>query len=277
MRVLLITSLLAACSTPIAASGVADGPRSWRFATGPTPTVEVQNISGKVTVTAAAGTEVAVETVTRGGTEADRARWVVEAQADGSSVRVRARCGQDGQGCHSQAAVDITVWAPPAARLAVRGVSSDLTLSGLTGALKAESTSGDVKISGAGPVSVQTVSGDVKLEGAAAATIQSVSGDLALHGVQGESRLHTVSGDVGWDGACGPGCRLDAETVSGDLHLRLTRASSFELDYRTRSGDLSDGFGGSSPGREGAHGRVGKGEGTISVHTVSGDLTLEPR
>jgi hypothetical protein len=277
MGVLATTLLFAACSTPAAASGAADSARTWRFSTGPTASVEIQNVSGRVTVKAAPGSEVSVETVTHGGTEADRARWVVEAQATGSAVRVRARCGEDGQGCHSRAAVDMTIAAPPASRLTVRGVSTDLSVAGLTGGLQAESTSGDVQIAGAGPVSVRTVSGDVHLDGAASVTIQSVSGDLTLRGIQGGGQLRTVSGDVGWDGTCAAGCRLTAQTVSGDLHLRLAHASSFDLDYRTHSGDLTDHLGATTRAeRRGAHARVGNGEGKISLQTVSGDLDLEP-
>jgi hypothetical protein len=268
-------SLLAACSTADAVGG-SSLPRTWRFATGPAADVELANVSGPVTVRAAPGSEVQVEAVVRDGSEAERASWLVEAEGTGPAVRVRARC-EEGKSC-SRAHVVLTVKAPPASRLAVRAVSGDIDVAGITGDLRVESTSGDVKVSGAGALSVRSVSGDVTADGAASATIDSVSGDLTLQKIQGESKLHTVSGDVRWTGPCAAGCRLASETVSGDLHLRLAPASAFELDFQTRSGDVEDTLGGATSKREGRnafHIRVGDGAGAISVRSVSGDLRLE--
>ncbi len=275
MRVPLVAVafVLLAGSRPAAA---ADAPKSWRFTTGARAEVNVENVSGKIDVEAAPGSEVLVEAVTRGGTETDRAQWVTEVEGHGAAVKVRARCGGWASSCHSRASVELTVKVPPGSRVAVHGVSSDVRVKGVSGELRAETTSGDVQIAGAGNTSVHTVSGDVHVDGAAEISVKTVSGDVTLRGVQRESRLGTVSGDIRWQGACAVGCRLAADTVSGDLQLALASASSFDLDYRTRSGDFSDGFA-SSPqrsGREGVHTRIGKGEGSISFHSVSGDLEL---
>jgi hypothetical protein len=273
MRVSLAAFLLLAAGRPATA---ADAPKSWRFTTGPTADVSVDNISGKIEVKAAAGNEVLVEAVTRGGSESDRAQWVTEVEGSGAAVKVRARCGDRGSSCHGRATVDLSVKVPPGSRVAVRGVSSDVEVNGVTGELRADTTSGGVQIARAGNASVHSVSGDVRVDGASEVSVKTVSGDVTLQGVQRESRLGTVSGNIRWQGACGAGCRLAADTVSGDLQLALASASSFDLDYRTRSGDFSDGFA-SSPqrsGREGVHTRIGKGEGSISFHSVSGDLQL---
>jgi DUF4097 and DUF4098 domain-containing protein YvlB len=276
MRVPLTVVLLAACTS----AAQADAPRSWKFATGPSADVTVENVSGKIEVKAIAGNEVQVDAVVVGGTEADRARWAVEAQGSGPTVKVRARCGEDGHGCNSRAHVEITVKAPAGSRLSAHGVSSDLTVAGVTGDLRAETTSGDVRVAGGRTVSIRTVSGNVHLDGASDATIQSVSGDMVLRGVQRESRLNSVSGDMTWEGGCAAGCRFNAETVSGDLRLRLDPASSFELEFRSRSGDLDDGFAGTErqrPRHDGLRTRIGKGEGAVAFHSVSGDLRLEKR
>jgi hypothetical protein len=278
MRLSLLVLLLGGC-TPVTAAAAGDAPRTWRFATGPSAEVRIDNVSGRIDVAAAAGTEVVVEAVARGGSAADRARWQLEAEGAGSAVKFRARCGEGWHGCSSSAHVDVTVKAPAASRVAVHGVSADLAVTGMTGELQAETTSGDVKVSGGRDVHLRTVSGDIRLEGAVDANAQSVSGNLTLRGVAHQSHLRTVSGDIAWDGSCGSGCRFEATTVSGDLQLSLDPSSSFQLDFRSRSGDFSDGFGAAvhHAGRDGVHTQVGKGEGAISFHSVSGDLRLARR
>jgi DUF4097 and DUF4098 domain-containing protein YvlB len=272
----LLPALLVIAHSPFA-TGADASLHTWKYTTGATADISVETVSGQVAVTAAPGSEVSIVAVIRGGSESDRALWHVESEGSGATVKVRARCGESGHDCNSSAHPEITVKAPPASRLSVKGVSADATIKGLTGDLHANTVSGDLTISGAGVVSSHTVSGNVHLDGAGEANLQSVSGDLALRSVQRSSVLQTVSGDIDWNGTCGSGCRLTAQTVSGDLRLHLSPASSFELDYRTRSGDLSDAFAGSlqGSGRGGAHTRVGKGEGSLSFRSVSGDLRLE--
>jgi hypothetical protein len=170
-------------------------------------------------------------------------------------------------------------------------------------AVDLETLSADVEVEGTGAeVRVHTLSGDVRVAGVAAATLETVSGDLEVDGAKGPVRVHTVSGDaevsqdgpgttdtqlefestsgdLRWSGACGPGCRLDAQTLSGNLRLALAPQSGFELSFSTRSGEVHDGFGlAAGPRRRGRrHGleaKAGGGEGRIECDTFSGDLEL---
>ncbi len=89
--------------------------RTWTFATGAEPAVAVSNIAGSIVVEARPGSEVAVQAQIVGGTEADRARWTVEARHDATGVVVRVCCGpcgaERGQ-CPSAVQVKLTVTAP---------------------------------------------------------------------------------------------------------------------------------------------------------------------
>jgi hypothetical protein len=41
-----------------------------------------------------------------------------------------------------------------------------------------------------------------------------------------------VSGDADWRGACAAGCRIDAQTTSGDLRVAVGPAGSFDVGLR---------------------------------------------
>lgn len=131
-------------------------------------------------------------------------------------------------------------------------------------------------------VHLDTVEGDMTVRGALSQIqARSTSGGLTVEGDDPNLDFTSVSGDLSYRGGCGAGCSMDLRTVSGEVELRLSRSSSFELRYTTRSGDFSDEFSG-QPGQSGPDEapppaiftRYGKGEGRIRATTVSGDLTL---
>jgi DUF4097 and DUF4098 domain-containing protein YvlB len=157
-------------------------------------------------------------------------------------------------------------------------VSTDVTAAGIAGDHDIDTVSGAVQINGARELRLNTVSGDVRVEGAAGLKLNTVSGELKAGNVRGETRFHSVSGDVEWRGACAAGCRIDAQTTSGDLRLALQPASSFELEFESRSGDYQDGIGTTVSSRDKNPTRIrakaGRGEGRIEVQSVSGDLEL---
>ena len=173
-------------------------------------------------------------------------------------------------------------------------------------AVEASAMSADLSVENTGgEVRLRTLSGEVHASGVAAADVQSVSGDVIVEGASGPVRVHTVSGEakvssteaaptldyestsgtLSWSGACGKGCHLTAETMSGDVRLALDPKSSFEISFSSHSGDLRDEagldivnkrkprrkHGGSGGWTEGS---VGKGEGLIECDTFSGDLAL---
>ena len=172
--------------------------------------------------------------------------------------------------------------------------------------LDLSSMSGDVSAQRIGDVRVRTMSGDVKLSGVAKVDVQTISGDAKIEEAAGPVRLHTVSGNVvlsttgpapqvefqsasgglDWTGVCGKDCHLSAETVSGELRLRLDPKSSFELSYTSHSGELRDELNLAvkrSPRRK--HGMssgwleasYGKGEGVIEADAFSGSLLVRKK
>lgn len=80
-----------------------------------------------------------------------------------------------------------------------------------------------------------------------------VSSDLRIGGVQGSQRLQTVSGDITTDA----GADLQANSVSGDLHLTARNARS--VTVKTISGDAT----------------LNGASGEVQLSTVSGDVRLD--
>lgn len=169
-------------------------------------------------------------------------------------------------------------------------------------ALELSTMSADVEVEGTGgEVRVHSLSGDVRVRGSGAATLETVSGDIEVEAARGAVKVHTVSGgaeisqegnawlefestsgDLRWSGACGRDCKLDLQTLSGNLLLALAPQSAFELSFATRSGAAHDSFGLGPSAKErrgrkrhGLEAKVGSGEGRIECDTFSGDLNLE--
>ena len=156
----------------------------------------------------------------------------------------------------------------------------------LGGEAMVRSLSGDVSVSGAIGVDLRTISGDARVEGQGAMRVKTVSGDVEVRDTGLKSttvELESTSGDIRWSGSCGPGCRLGAGTVSGDIELGLDPGSSFAFTMQSHSGELEDELGlqvtRSGGRRRGAdvQGRYGRGEGAIACRTFSGDVQLRKR
>jgi DUF4097 and DUF4098 domain-containing protein YvlB len=156
-------------------------------------------------------------------------------------------------------------------------------------------------------VRVRSMSGDVKITGARTANVNAISSDVNVNVTGPRLRLHVVSGNVvaatsdpgvhldfesasgtlDWSGVCAKGCRLRAQTVSGDIKLQPDATkSSFELSYASHSGDLRDELKldvKRTPKRK--HGAMsgwldavyGKGEGVIECDAFSGDLIVKKK
>jgi hypothetical protein len=69
--------------------------------------------------------------------------------------------------------------------------------------------------------------------------------------------------------------------VSGDVTLLLPKVASLTVEGNTVSGDIETGFPLTvttpqyGPGHS-VHGAIGAGAGRLAIHTVSGDISVEP-
>ena len=230
---------------------------------GPT-TVALANVSGRITVSAAAGSEVRLEIVkrVRAATEAD-----AKPRLDATRVEIEERAGridvrtEHTRGRHG-ASVDYTVVAPPDTALEIRSVSGDMSVQGIKGEVRAETVSGDVNATGLareaslksvsgditiasstldGQLGANSVSGNVFIQGLKARRVDAatVSGDVKLSGgACDQAQVHSVSGDVGLSGVLANGGRYELRSHSGDISFTVDGKTGFEVEANSFSGDI---------------------------------------
>lgn len=166
---------------------------------------------------------------------------------------------------------------------------SRVEITTVTGAVDASGALGDVR--------VRTMSGRVGVRGAHAADVETIEGAVEIAGVPGDVRVHTIAGAVLIDGQgtlaqaevetssgrvevrglCGQGCRVDLDSVSGEVRLALNPASSFGLRFTSHSGKLRD-RGATAGGADAwSEATWGKGEGRIELETFSADAIVTAR
>jgi hypothetical protein len=199
----------------------------------------------------------------------------------------RTDCGPRGKGCVHGGGGRLLVQIPAGSRVEASVLSGDVSVLDVGGDVHLRATSGDVKVKVASAVEAMLVSGEAHLaEVRGPIRLRTVSGDAHIEqnaGAPSQLEFGTTSGDLDWRGACGTGCRIEARSLSGDVRLSLAKASSFDLNYVSHSGELADGLKLSllnqvenRSGGGAVHARLGKGEGIVEVQTFSGELTLAP-
>jgi DUF4097 and DUF4098 domain-containing protein YvlB len=210
---------------------------------GRTGLVNVDNVSGDITVTGVSGNDVRIEAIkrVRERSEADARARLPEVRIDVAERpgRVDVRTVFASNRRQYQGEVAYTIGMPSGASLVVKTVSSDVRITNVKGELTAETVSGDVAITNAGNIrSAKTVSGDVTITGVEGdLTGGSVNGDLILRSLKGRSvTLQTVSGDVQLAEA--EFDRANIGSVNGDISYggRLAKTGRYEL--HTHSGNI---------------------------------------
>lgn len=236
-------------------------------------------------------------------------RLVIEGDADHLTVEVKLprRSRRTGD-------TILKLKVPAGIELKAEGVSADIKARGLKGPIEAASVSGDITLEVASErIEAESVSGDVQITASTAEVrVETVSGDITLRGAKGEVRSESVSGSVKVEAR--EVRRLQAESVSGDLHfdLQLTKDAEvsvetlsgevvmtlpalpdLDLDFETFSGDLESAFGrlvsetqsrrrhdddGDEDDDQGKHyRRHGSGRGHMHLQSFSGDIILKKR
>lgn len=173
---------------------------------------------------------------------------------------------------------------PTGSRLAIRTASGDVQVADLGGDLSIDTASGDVTVRGARTVKVNTTSGDVDLrEVKGAIESKTTSGELRVGGeVLAPLRFTSVSGDLQLAGPCRiAACQVTATTTSGSLQLLPHRDHALTLRLYSQSGEIS-GAGALTVETKRSPGqptqwltKLGAGTGSIELHSVSGDVSLE--
>ena len=199
---------------------------------------------------------------------------------------------------HTKGRLELVV--PPSCRLEVHTSSGDVRIAGaatLSGATRLETTSGDITVSGGvreliantssgdvhvtGPalagLEADTSSGDVTLTGGCGkAIVDTSSGDVRLEKLTGDLSADASSGDVSasWDSVAASK-KIRVRTASGDVRLRLPEGTVLKGVINTVGGHVHSDFHGSQEKRGRSLSFEATGEGTeLEVRTSSGDVGL---
>ncbi len=236
------------------------------LAIGSTGLLELRNLAGDITVTAAPGREARIEIVrrARGRTEADarmgldRTRVLVDHKGERAVIAVEPGDRRPPY----FVSVAYTVTAPAGTRVVASSLSGNVTVSGIMGEIGALVTRGDVNIRRAAHVSgARTISGNVTLTDvnsdrgvvvnalngnvvlervrARRVEVDVTSGDVQLTGVTSDTvQLTSLSGSMTYAGDLARGGRYQFKTHSGNIRLRLTGSTGADLQASTFRGSL---------------------------------------
>jgi DUF4097 and DUF4098 domain-containing protein YvlB len=255
--------------------------------------VRVSNVSGLVSVTGWDRPQVEVKGRLSGDVErvdvfSDKGRTTIKVVLPKRSI-------MDGD-------AELEIRVPEGSDLDVSAVSADVTTLRLTGPqrlttvsgniradfardFEGKTVSGDMRLKGnsqPGGLRLSTVSGDVTLErGAGELEATTVSGDLVLEVLSARTvRTRTTSGDLLLRGSLTDDANVEAETISGEIAVRMKPQAGFEYEVSSFSGDIGNCFGrqAESANRHGPgmrlNGSTGEGKARLRVKSMSGDVAL---
>ena len=256
--------------------------------------VDIENMSGSVKVVGWDKNEVTVT-----GTLGRRAEGL-----DFSSTGNRTRIEVETHGSPHGVRSDLEISVPAGSRVKVEGFDANITITGVTGAVYAETVNGSITQSGAAKeVELQSVNGSVEVAKATgriraesvngAVTVREVSGEVEASTVNGEltvtgstferAHLEAVSGSIHFEGDLGKRAILEAETVSGSVELLLPASVSADFEISTFSGEIVNELGPAAP-RKGRYTpekelsfSAGSGGAKVVVNTLSGGISLRKR
>ena len=256
--------------------------------------VEVSNTSGSVTITGWDKSEVEVTGELGEGSER------LEFTQSGDLTRIKVILPKKS---HDADGSDLVIRVPVKSGIAVNTVNADIVVQKVDGAQRLQSVSADISTeAGSEDVECKTVSGDIEVAGTgrrSLLTITTVSGDARVQRVGGEvnantvsgnvdlnlgdttrSRLRSTSGDLSLYGKLVGEARLDVESISGDVRIKLSQPIGAEFELSSFNGEISNCFGPKAqrtdeyvPGRE-LRFREGNGTGRVRVKTLNGDINL---
>ena len=232
------------------------------FKVGPNGSLDLCNVSGDIVVNEGGGDTIAVEAMkrTRGATPTQgpvrrvagddgRARGRVEVRTIYTATRTTRRS-------------TTTSPRPPARRVYVHSVSGDVKVTNIQGDVRVDTVSGDVTaidtpgrdaaedgvgrrdvsgVSNGNELRVTRVSGDVTVNGAKVRAVDadSMSGNVHLTDVTCDRvTAKSISGDIDFGGAAGPGGRYELKSQSGNVRVTLASTPGFELDANSFSGNV---------------------------------------
>ncbi|MEX2280888.1 MAG: DUF4097 family beta strand repeat-containing protein [Gemmatimonadota bacterium] len=233
---------------------------TWRGRVGAADWMEVKGVNGTVRAVAHSGSEIEVE-VTKSARRSDPDEVKLEVVTHENGVTICAvypaprnreenNCMPGSRGRsntqNNDVKVDFVVRVPRGTNFAGRSVNGAVTITGLTGDVKAHTVNGDVRVTTSGLAEATTVNGTI----------------------------NASMGRANWDDV------LAFETVNGAIILELPEQFDAEVHASTVNGSISTDYPLTIRGRFGPKrlsGTVGRGGRELMLDTVNGSIELRKR
>jgi DUF4097 and DUF4098 domain-containing protein YvlB len=249
--------------------------------------LDLELISGHITVTGTSGNQVRVRA------EAEDGEIVLRASATLAKLTVeydRRPRGEVRFEVSVPAGVRVTMEAV-SGNLSARGIGADVDLTTVSGSVdvhdiegmaKVEAVSGQIRASGIrGGLNIDATSGQVTVSDVdGEVTVDNTSGMITLTNIRSKLvRAESVSGGVRFQGAIEPSGRYDFASHSGSIRLELPASTSAQLTLSTYNGSLSSDFPitldpRSRSSERRLEFRLGNGGARLSAETFSGSITI---
>jgi DUF4097 and DUF4098 domain-containing protein YvlB len=263
-----------------------------RCAASATTKVIIENVSGSVEVAGGNSNEVTVTGVMDDKVER------LDFNCNNTIVKIKVILPDKS---HRAGDADLKITVPARSSVDINTVTAKIRADGIRGALDIETVTGDIRAAGQpNSVDVRSVSGDVVLLATSQnVEAQSVSSNLSLRGIRSKLKasttsgnidvgdanvsdgdLHSVSGDIRFDGSLSSGARLNIGSMSGKVEAIFPRTISGEFNVSTFSGAISNDFG-QMPQKRGRYSPGEKlvfstgSDARISVESFSGEVLLK--
>ena len=261
----------------------------------PDATVEIENLSGSVTIQGWDQNQVKVTGVVGDDTEG------LSTSGEGRHIQIKVKIPKGHSYNKRDFESHLEIWVPTECQLEVETVSGSIKVDNVNGRLELDSVSGSIEASGAPRAAiVETVSGGIRIAGSqTAVTAESVSGRIHLEGVAEKVEAATVSGRVEveageiergdfesvsgsivFSGSFAAGAHIDMETHSGNITLEVPSDTSASFEVSTFSGHIDNELGPEAsrvskygPGRR-LEFSTGSGDAQVSIEAFSGNVSL---
>lgn len=292
---------------------------SQTFKVGDGAALDLSHLAGDIRVTAGSASEIKIDATKRARHRSpEEAKRLLEAlRVDinnfNGRVEVRTIYPRRGQfGNNISASVDYVIAVPPAAMVALKSISGDISVTNVKGEVRVETVSGDVNVTGTPNVAIaKTISGDVTAREVSSQTsmlLSTVSGNVIATGIKarsleagsvsGDVRLvafeverleaRSLSGNIEFDAPLAKGGRYEFMSHSGNVRLVLAGNTGFELDADTFSGTVRSDLpvtlrtmgrqdasqGRSRTSNRAVRGTFGDGSAYLSVRSHSGSVVI---
>lgn len=214
--------------------------------------ISVENLRGKVKILGWDKSEVSVS----GEIDEKAERFIFE--KDGAFIKVKVVMPHHMNGSWHDQGSDLVINMPRKLRLDFNGVSTDVSVKGLTKSTEVKSVSGNISVESLSDlIDVSSVSGDITSENLSGKiNLTSVSGDINDKNSDGRITLKAVSGHLKTRSEAN---EVFVNTVSGEIDMILAEAD--ELIISTVSGDVDGELSLNT-------------NGLIKMSSVSGDIDL---